>query len=102
MTNNRRSAYRREVSLSARLILGEETHEVIMENLSLGGAQLAFGQRLTMGQTVQILFHIPVREEPIDVRATVRWSNRQSVGVHFEGLGPAEVWALNKFFESLQ
>lgn len=102
MTQNRRSTYRHSVTLPGRLTVDEETHEVTVYDLSRGGAMLTFGHRLTLGHTVQILFHIPTRDEPIDVRAAVRWSNHENLGVSFLGLGPGDVWALNKYFESLE
>jgi len=83
------------------MTVDEETHDVTIYDLSRGGAMLTFERRLTMGQTVQILFHIPTRDEPISVRANVRWSNHENTGVSFLGLGPGDVWALNKYFESL-
>ncbi|MCG8420168.1 MAG: PilZ domain-containing protein [Proteobacteria bacterium] len=103
--NDRRSTHRHTVTLPARLTVGEETHEVAILDLSVGGAHLAFGQRLTMGQSVQILFEVPEHSHSqshlIDVQATVRWSNREHMGIQFEGLEPRQVWVMNKFFDSL-
>ena len=70
-------------------------------NLSLGGALIAAGAKLAMGQRVTIFFSIPTLENEIEVGATVRWSDDKATGLQFDGLRAREVWALNKFFEQL-
>jgi Tfp pilus assembly protein PilZ len=72
-----------------------------MLNLSLGGALVAAESKLAMGKRVQISFSVPTTPEPIDVAATVRWSDGSGTGLQFDGLRAREVWALNKFFEQL-
>ena len=37
--------------------------------------------------------------EPIEVGATVRWSDDKATGLQFDGLRARDVWALNKYFE---
>lgn len=101
MTINRRITQRHDVVVPARLAVDGETHEVVIENLSLGGAQIAFNKRLAMGRRVQLSFQIPVREEAIEIVATVRWSSQASIGLQFEGLRARDVWALNNFFAAL-
>ena len=71
-------------------------------NISLGGALVVAGTKLSMGQRVTINFHIPTVEEAIDVGSTVRWSDDKGVGLQFDGLRARDVWALNKYFEQLQ
>ena len=71
-------------------------------NLSLGGALVVGEPRLPMGQRVTITFSVPTVEEPIEVGATVRWSDDKGVGIQFDGLRARDVWALNKYFEQLQ
>jgi hypothetical protein len=71
-------------------------------NLSLGGALIAAGAKLSMGQRVSITFSIPTQAEAIEIGATVRWSDDKATGLQFDGLRAREVWALNKFFEQLQ
>ncbi len=70
-------------------------------NLSLGGALVSAGSRLSMGQKVQIAFTIPTTPEPIEVGAVVRWSDDKATGLQFDGLRARDVWALNKYFEQL-
>ncbi len=88
--------------MPAQLAVEGETHEAIIENLSLGGAQLQFSKRLTMGQRVQLLFDLPGLDRAIEIGATVRWNSSNSIGLQFEGLRARDVWALNKYFESLE
>jgi hypothetical protein len=71
-------------------------------NISLGGASVNAGIRFSMGQRVQISFAVPTLETPIEVGATVRWSDDKATGLQFDGLRARDVWALNKFFEQLR
>ena len=70
-------------------------------NLSLGGALVNAGTRYSMGQRLQISFVIPTQADPVEVGATVRWSDDKATGLQFDGLRARDVWALNKFFEQL-
>ena len=70
-------------------------------NMSLGGALVSAGAKLPMGQRVSISFIVPTLETPIEVTATVRWSDAKATGLQFDGLRARDVWALNKFFEQL-
>ena len=70
-------------------------------NLSLGGALIAATQRYAMGARVHIAFKLPTAEEPVEVDATVRWSDPTSVGIQFDGLRARDVWALNEYFKHL-
>jgi hypothetical protein len=87
--------------MAAKLIVDGAQRPCTMSNLSLGGALIALGGRLAMGQRVQIEFNIPTQEAAIEVGATVRWSDDQATGLQFDGLRARDVWALNKFFEQL-
>jgi hypothetical protein len=71
-------------------------------NISLGGALISAGAKLSMGQRVSLAFSVPTQAEVIEVGATVRWSDDKATGLQFDGLRAREVWALNKFFEQLQ
>jgi hypothetical protein len=88
------------VRLSATLEVGEETFEVVIENLSLGGAYFT-GHKLPMGHQVAIQFRLPTHDDPIRSPGQVRWSTDVGIGIQFAGLRAREVWALNKYFEQL-
>ena len=101
MADNRRTSNRHEVSITGKLGVAGEQRQVQIMNLSLGGALIAAGHKLAMGQRVTIFFSIPTLETEIEVGATIRWSDDKATGLQFDGLRAREVWALNKFFEQL-
>ena len=101
MADNRRTATRHDVSLAAKLTLDGSQREATVMNLSLGGALVNAGAKLPMGQRVSISFAVPTLETAIEVGATVRWSDAKATGLQFDGLRARDVWALNKYFESL-
>lgn len=101
MAENRRSQTRHDVSLAAKLTINGESRPVTVMNLSLGGASIAAGTRFSMGQRVQISFAVPTLEDPIEIGATVRWSDDKATGIQFDGLRARDVWGLNKYFEQL-
>lgn len=72
-----------------------------MLNLSLGGALLAAHAKYAMGQRMQASFNVPTMVEPIEIVATVRWSNAEGVGIQFDGLRARDVWAINEYFKQL-
>ncbi len=102
MADNRRTSTRHAVSLAGKLTISGVQKECTVLNLSLGGAQVAAGSRIPMGQRLQIVFTIPTTPEPIEVGAVVRWSDDKATGLQFDGLRARDVWALNKYFEQLQ
>ena len=83
------------------MTINGEARAMQVMNLSLGGALVSAGPRLSMGQRVNVSFSIPTLETPIEVGATVRWSDDKATGLQFDGLRARDVWALNKFFEQL-
>jgi len=99
--DNRRTSTRYPVDVQATLSVGDESTEVRLINLSLGGAFIADLDRVEFGTQVQISFRIPTHDEPIEVSAATRWSTEFGVGIQFGSLRAREVWSLNKFFESL-
>ena len=101
MADNRRTSTRHAVSLAAKLAVDGAQRECTVVNLSIGGAQIAGGARIAMGQRVQIEFRVPTLEDPINIGATVRWSDDTATGIQFDGLRARDVWALNKYFEQL-
>lgn len=101
MADNRRTSTRHSVSLAAQLGVNGQPVSITLINLSLGGALIAAGTKYSMGQRVTVSFSIPTLETPIEVGATVRWSDDKATGLQFDGLRARDVWALNKFFEQL-
>jgi hypothetical protein len=101
VTDNRRTATRHPVSIPAKIKVGAAPEACTLVNLSLGGAMVATSLKMAMGARLQITFSVPTVEQPIDVGATVRWTDGVGVGIQFDGLRALDVWALNKYFEQL-
>lgn len=100
MSENRRSSTRHDVDLAC-TITEAEAHEARISNLSVGGALISHPRR-PMGHRLTLAFHLPAPvNQSIEASAIVRWSSDQDIGVQFDGLRPKDVWALNKYFESL-
>ena len=97
-----RSSTRHSVNIDVTVTYEEIGTDQVMVNLSLGGALLTMTERLPLGASVDLEFRIPTAEEPISVRALVRWSGDEATGVQFDGLRAREVWSLNEFFKRLQ
>jgi PilZ domain len=76
-------------------------------NVSLGGIYLEGPKRLPIGAAVTLRFHVPTQAEAIEVGGDVRWviaspgNTDVGIGVRFQGLRARDVWALNRFFQSV-
>ncbi len=101
MSENRRTASRHIVSLTAKVTIDGAPRDATVVNLSLGGALVETGSKHPMGQRMQLSFRVPTMEDPIDVGSTVRWADGQGVGLQFDGLRARDVWALNEYFKQL-
>ena len=101
MADNRRTQTRYSVSIPVKLTVDGALRDCTLVNLSLGGA-LVTGTKHAMGQRVHVSFNVPTMPEPIDIGATVRWSDGTGVGLQFDGLRARDVWALNEYFKQLQ
>jgi len=99
---NRRSQTRYTVAIDCTLTLDGQPRDRVMSNLSLGGCHVVYDDRVAFGTRVEVTFRIPTHESPIVVGGTTRWSNDDGVGIQFDGLRAAEVWSLNKYFETLR
>jgi hypothetical protein len=100
VADNRRSATRHDVEISARIQIDGVQEDCKVRNLSMGGAYVGT-RRLPMGHRVTVWFRIPTHENEIEATGTVRWATDDGVGVQFDGLRARETWALGKYFESL-
>lgn len=99
--HEKRTTARHDVNLPVSLVVGGETHETQMLNISLGGALIAHTERVATGERVRVTFNIPTHDKPIEVGGSVRWASELALGIQFDGLRAREVWSLNKFFESM-
>lgn len=96
-----RKSARHDVDIPATFTVRGEAIETRISNLSVGGALLAYDAKLPAAERVSLSFSIPTHTSAIDVGAVVRWCGGDAIGVQFDGLRAKEVWALNKYFESL-
>jgi hypothetical protein len=101
VADNRRSSTRHVVSLVGKLVLSGASVDCTIVNLSLGGALIAQTMKHPMGARCSVAFVVPTMAEPIEIAATVRWSDDTSVGIQFDGLRARDVWALNEYFKQL-
>lgn len=100
MIEHRKSA-RHPVNIPATFTVHGTAHETSILNLSVGGALVVFEERLSPNERVELSFRVPTLETEIKVGGVVRWTGGEAIGVQFDGLRAKEVWALNKYFESL-
>jgi hypothetical protein len=101
VSDNRR-ATRHFVSIAVKLTINGDTVDAVMSNISLGGAQVSSEVKHAMGQHVHLSFKVPGQEHTIEIASIVRWTDTKGLGLQFNGLRAQDVWALNKFFKSLQ
>lgn len=101
MSANRRSGHRYDVDIPAELIVDGEPRPTTIQNLALGGVQVALTERLALGRAVRLSFRLPIQGDTIEVDTTVRWVQGGSVGLQFAGLRPKYVWALNRYLATL-
>lgn len=101
MADNRRTSTRHVVSILGKLAMSAPPIDCTIVNLSLGGALIAQTIRHPMGTRCKVTFKVPTMDEPIDIDATVRWSDDTSLGIQFDGLRARDVWALNEYFKQL-
>jgi len=75
-------------------------------NISLGGLYVETAMVLPIGATVKLRFQLPTQPEPVEVAGDVRWvvkkekSDKNGIGIRFQGLRARDVWALNRYFQS--
>lgn len=101
MADNRRSSTRHAVTVAGKIAILGNTYDCTIVNLSLGGAQIAANAKQPMGTRCTVSFMLPTIENPVEVGATVRWSDDTSIGIQFDGLRARDVWGLNEYFKSL-
>lgn len=99
--NRRRVHERYACSLDALIHSDDQTFEVSLSNISLGGAYFESDLSLPLGAEVRVELDIPGAEMRLEAEATVRWHKPGGFGVQFKSLRAREVWALNRWFSKL-
>jgi CheY-like chemotaxis protein len=81
-------------------LLSEEGAPLVtgrLVQLSRGGFRLDLAAVLAAGEPAFISFRIPGRDQPLELRGRVCWSNGRTMGVETEGLTPADEALLGEF-----
>ncbi len=68
-------------------------------DLSTGGMQLAADHHLTVGSVLEFNIYILDKVKVVTVYAKVVWTNKNSTGLHFLLIKPAEMDALTSFLQ---
>jgi hypothetical protein len=85
----------------------EQEYQGRMINLSLGGALIVVSMEPPprVGDSFAIAFTVPTLEDPIEVKAQVRWRaehDAATCGIQFTtGLRAKQTWAVGRFLDEL-
>lgn len=77
---------------------GASTLSFTSEDLSVGGAKIVGDGALPIGEDVDVSLALPGHSQPLEAKATVRWSRGGAFGIQF---GRAAQAALAAFFASV-
>jgi hypothetical protein len=94
---NRRESSRTAIHMPATVTIASTDFDCVIENLSLGGAQVCCGLPVAMGEKLGLFFVLDVLREVVDATVIVRWRREATLGVQFDGLRAREMWALGQF-----
>jgi uncharacterized protein (TIGR02266 family) len=103
----RRIDPRYDRELEVELFLEGKKKTARTRNISLGGLFAEVPDAAPIGTVVQLRFQLPTQPEPVEVSGDVRWVVRKGpgdpvgLGIRFEGLRARDVWALNRFFQTI-
>jgi uncharacterized protein (TIGR02266 family) len=104
----RRIDPRYERQLEVEMLFDGKKQVTRTRNLSLGGLYVETPFPIPIGTTVQLRFQLPTQPEPVEVAADVRWvvnkgssTEEIGMGIRFQGLRARDVWALNRFFQTI-
>jgi c-di-GMP-binding flagellar brake protein YcgR len=104
----KRTSERIFVEQEIRVERGEEAHEGLTSNISLGGAQLRveLSPPVEIGERIRVSFRVPQLPEPLEAQAEVRWRSEidgSLIGIQFlTGFRAKQTWALNRYLDELK
>lgn len=101
MLENRRRHTRVPLQSDVTCTLGTRTLTGVSWNLSQGGIQVETGQ-LTTGQTVRLVFRLPVSDKAIDVMGLVVWSKETREGIQFTSVSPRDQESIREFVDMVE
>lgn len=76
-----------------------EKHEVVLSNLSVGGAQVSWGNPIEKDK--EIILFVRVGEKVESLNAIVRWKSDSAFGVQFVSMKAKQVWMLQQWLRQL-
>jgi hypothetical protein len=98
--SDKRTHARFPIRLPLVLVHGEGQHAAFSGDIGLGGMFVHTQAPLPFGARIEVRMRLPALETEISVAATIRWQNREGMGIQFHGLRAREVWALNRLLRA--
>jgi hypothetical protein len=75
---------------------GSGVFDGISRDVGLGGMFLETEEPLPVGSELSVSFRLSHAPTPVDLRAVVRWSTDEGIGVQFLRLRAYDVWSLHR------
>ena len=94
----RRKNERQRVAVPARFWRDGGFVDARTRDISLGGAFIETDAPMPLGVECLIELRLPTLTAAVQVTATVRWSNREGMGVQWGVLRVQHAWAINQLF----
>ena len=92
---NLRQFKRVQIDLGAELMLENKAFQVVVKDISLGGAYMESRMKLQMNELVELRIFLNAVEHVVEVSGRVAWLKGESgFGIAFQELKPIDVWAL--------
>ena len=92
---NLRQFKRVTIDLGAELMLEHKAFQVVVKDISLGGAYIESKMKLKMNELVELRIFLNAVEHVVEVSGRVAWLKGEvGFGIAFQELKPIDVWAL--------
>jgi Tfp pilus assembly protein PilZ len=104
--NTRRINQRHDVEIPVTIDFNGNLKDSTITNISVGGLYIDGPHKYLNKEIINLTFNLPTLKKPFSVDTVVRWIEREDgdvigIGVQFVGIKAIEVWALTKYFSSL-
>jgi hypothetical protein len=98
--SDKRSHARFPVRIPVVLIYREAEQPASSGDIGLGGMFVHTQAPLPFGERIEVRIKLPALKAESTITATVRWKNREGMGIQFHSLRAREVWALNRLLRT--
>jgi hypothetical protein len=98
--SDKRSHARYPVSLPVVVIYREAEQAAVSGDIGLGGMFVHTATPVPFGERITVRIKLPALKAESLIVATVRWKNREGMGIQFLSLRAREVWALNRLLRA--